>query len=64
MNHTIREGPAFTAKAKWEGDVLKVTGTQDGITTVERFRLANDGSLLLTVERPGHAVETLMFQRP
>jgi len=63
VNHTIHEGPAFTAKAKWEGDVLKMTGTQDGITRVERFRLANDGSMLLTVERPGHTIETLMFQR-
>ena len=42
LNHSIHDGPAFTSKVKWEGDVLRVTSTQDGITTVERFRLASD----------------------
>ena len=37
-NSSIHGGPAFKTKAKWEGDVLKVTSTQDR-TIVERFRL-------------------------
>ena len=62
-NASIHEGPAFKTKAKWEGDVLRVTSTQDGITTVERFRLSGDGSMMLTVDRPGHRTETLFFER-
>jgi len=63
LNSAIHDGPAFTSRAKWEGDVLRVTSTQDAITTVERFRLTSDGSLLLTVDRPGHRIETLSFER-
>lgn len=61
-NATIQEG-AVTARAKWEGGTLRVTATQDGITTVERFRLTSDGSMLMTVDRPGHHEEILLFQR-
>jgi len=56
-------GPDFTAKAKWDDDVLKVTSVQNGITTDERFRLTGDGSMMLTVDRPGHRTETLFFER-
>jgi hypothetical protein len=62
-NASIHEGPAFKTKAKWDGDVLKVTSTQDGITTMERFRLSGDGSMMLTVDRAGHRTETLFFER-
>jgi hypothetical protein len=63
VNASIHEGPAFKTKAKWDGDVLTVTSTQDGITTVERYRLTNDGLMLLTVDRSGHRTETLTFER-
>jgi hypothetical protein len=62
-NASIHEGPAFKTKAKWDGDVLKVTSTQDGMTTMERFKLSGDGSMMLTVDRPGHRTETLFFER-
>jgi len=62
-NASIHEGPAFKSKAKWDGDVLRVTSTQDGINTVERFRLSGDDTLMLTVDRPGHRTETLFFER-
>jgi hypothetical protein len=61
-NASIHEGPAFKTKAKWEGEVLTVTSTQDGITTVERYRLT-DGLMMLTVDRSGHRTETLTFER-
>lgn len=61
-NATIQEG-GIRAKAKWEGDTLRVTSTQDGITSTEQFRLANDGTMLMTVDRPGHHEETLVFER-
>jgi hypothetical protein len=63
VSASIQEGPAFKTKAKWEGDVLTVRSTQDGITTVERYRLGGDGSMLLTLDRPGHRTETLTFER-
>ena len=62
-NASIHEGPAFKSTAKWDGDVLRVTSTQDGINTVERFRLSGDDTLMLTVDRPGHRTETLFFER-
>jgi hypothetical protein len=48
---------------KWEGDVLKVTTTENGITTVERYSLLNDGTMMEQVERTGHHPETFYFQR-
>lgn len=62
-NSTIKNGKAFRSKAKWEGDVLKVTTTREGLTTVEHYSLTPDGSMLvLSVERPNHNNETLMFR--
>ena len=62
-NATIRDGKAFKSKAKWDGDVLKVTTIDNGATSVERFSLQPDGSLMLVVERPEHRQVTLFFQR-
>ncbi len=62
-NSTIHEGKTIKSKAKWQGDVLQVTTTQDGATTVERYTLQPDGTLRLTVERPDHGVLMLAFQR-
>jgi hypothetical protein len=55
--------PNLKRKAKWDGNVLKLISTKDNATTVERFSLAGDGSLILTVDRPSHTPETLVFQR-
>jgi hypothetical protein len=59
---SIRE-PGFRSKTEWKGDVLQVTTTRDGATTVERYSLGADGILTLTVDRPAHAPETLLFER-
>jgi hypothetical protein len=59
---SIKE-PGFKSKAKWDGDLLKVVTTQDGITIVERYSLLGDGSMMLQIERTGHPSETFYFQR-
>jgi hypothetical protein len=51
------------SKTEWKGDVLQVTTTRRGATTVERYSLSSDGIMVLTVDRPGHALETLLFER-
>ena len=61
---TIHQGENFKSKAKWDGDVLKVTTEHNGSTIVERYSLEPDGSLMLVVERPEHRVITLFFHRP
>jgi hypothetical protein len=62
-NSSIHEGKAFKTKAKWEGRDLVVTSTQDNISTIERYRLNSDGTLTLTVDRPGHPTIALFFER-
>jgi hypothetical protein len=59
---SIKE-PGLRSKTEWKGDALQVTTTRDGATTVERYSLSADGILVLTVDRPGHASETLLFRR-
>ena len=59
---TIKE-PGFRSKAKWEGDVLKVMTEREGVTTMERYSLLGDGSMMLQVERTGRPAETFYFQR-
>jgi hypothetical protein len=59
---SIKE-PGFKSKAKWEGDMLKVTTDHEGITTVERYSLLGDGTMMLQVERTGRPSETFYFQR-
>jgi hypothetical protein len=63
VNSTIRDGKEFRTKARWEGDVLRVATFRGGLTTVERFRLRPDGSLMLVVARQGMEPLTLMFHR-
>jgi hypothetical protein len=60
-NSTIHNGKDFKSKAKWEGDVLKVTTTQAGVTTLERYSLAADRTLTLKVDVPEHGPITLVF---
>ncbi len=62
-NATVREGKEMKTKARWEGDVLKVTTLQDGLTTVERFSLTPSGNLMLVVDRAGMGPLTLIFRR-
>lgn len=59
---SIKE-PGIRSKTEWKGDALQVTTTQNGATTVERYSLSADGIMVLTVDRPGHAAETLLFGR-
>jgi hypothetical protein len=59
---SIKE-PGIKSKTEWKGDVLQVTTTRDGYTTVERYKLLEDGTMVLTVDRPSHATETLFFRR-
>jgi hypothetical protein len=61
-NASIKQ-PGFKSKAKWEGEVLKVTTDHEGITTVERYSLLGDGTMMLQVDRTGRPSETLYFQR-
>jgi hypothetical protein len=62
-NSSIHEGKSFKTKAKWEGNVLRVTTLDNGASTVERYSLASDGSLMLVVDRGEHRPVTLFFQR-
>jgi hypothetical protein len=63
-----REGTAIKraglwSKSKWEGGALTVTTVQNGVTTVERYSLLNDGSMMEQVTRTGHQPETFYFER-
>jgi len=59
---SIKE-PGFKSKAKWDGDVLKVTTTQDGVNIVERYSPLDDGTMMLRIDRTGRPSETFYFQR-
>lgn len=61
-NATIKQ-PGLRSKAKWDGHVLTVNTTRDGETTMERYSLRDDGTMMLQLDRPGHQPETLYFQR-
>ena len=62
-NASIKDGKAFKSKAKWDGDVLRVTTVQGDETIVERYSLNPDGTLVLAVERKGPQPITLYFHR-
>jgi hypothetical protein len=62
-NSTIKNGKTFKSKATWEGDVLKVKTTDNGVTTIERFRLGPDNTLTVVVDRSDHKPVTLVFER-
>ncbi len=62
-NASIHTGPESKTKTKWDDNTLEVTSKSRDTTTTERYSLATDGSLVLTVEKPGHALETLVFER-
>jgi hypothetical protein len=62
-NATVRQGKTFKSKARWDDKVLKVTTVGENMTENERYSLTSDGMLMVVVERPGHPVQTLYFQR-
>lgn len=60
---TIHSGDV-KSKARWDHDVLKVTTTtQGGAVTVERYSLAANGSMMVSVDKPGSKPITLVFVR-
>ncbi len=62
-NDTIHSGKDFKTKTKWDHDVLKVTTTHGGVTTLESYSLASDGTMTVNVVRPEHKPITLVFVR-
>ena len=61
-NATIHTGKDLKSKTSWDHDVLKVTTTQYGTITLERYTLAADGTMMVSVVRPDHKPITLVFQ--
>jgi hypothetical protein len=59
---TARDGN-LTGKAKWENGALQVKTTENGLTSVERFSLQPEGTMMLTLDRPGSPTATLFFRR-
>ena len=62
-NATIHQGAGFKSKAKWDGDVLKVTTTRTNGVETERYSLQPDGTLMMVIDRADHRTLTLYFQR-
>jgi hypothetical protein len=62
-NATIHTGKDLKSKSRWDHDVLKVTTTQSGATTLENYTLGADGVMTVSVVRPDHKPVTLVFQR-
>ena len=62
-NSTIHQGADFKSKAKWDGDVLKVTTTRTNGVETERYSLQPDGTMMMVIDRPDHRTLTLYFQR-
>jgi len=62
-NSSIHEGKTFKTKGKWEGRELVVTSIQDDVVSTERYRLNSNGTMMLTVDRPGHRTIVLFFER-
>jgi hypothetical protein len=61
-NATIHTGKDLKSKTRWDHDVLKVTTTQSGATTLETYTLAADGAMMVSVVRPQQQPITLVFQ--
>ncbi|MGB7760291.1 MAG: hypothetical protein WBL61_10710 [Bryobacteraceae bacterium] len=61
-NATIHTGKDLKSKTSWDHDVLKVTTAQYGAITLERYTLAADGTMMVSVARPDHKPITLVFQ--
>jgi len=61
-NTTIHTGKDLKSKTSWDRDVLKVTTTQYGAITIERYSLAADGTMMVSVARPDHKPINLVFR--
>src|ERR1700733_2733708 len=53
-NSTVHLGKDLKTKTRWDHNVLRVTTTQSGATTVEDYTLAPDGTMMVSVVRPEH----------
>jgi hypothetical protein len=62
-NATIHTGKDLKSKSSWDHDVLKVTTTESGAVTLERYTLAADGTMIVSVVRPDRKPLSLVFQR-
>jgi hypothetical protein len=62
-NATIHTGKDLKSKTRWDHDVLKVTTTQSGATTLESYTLTAGGAMMVSVVRPESKPITLVFQR-
>jgi hypothetical protein len=62
-NATIHTGKDLKSKTSWDHDVLKVVTTQDGAVTIERYSLAPDGAMIVSVARPERKPISLIFER-
>ncbi len=62
-NSTIRTGKDLKTKTRWDRDVLRVTTTQSGAITLENYKLAADGTMSVSVERPNRKAIRLIFGR-
>jgi len=62
-NATIHTGKDLKSNTRWDHDVLKVTTTQYGAVTEERYTLAADGTMLVSVLRPDRNPIALVFER-
>lgn len=60
---TIHSGKEVKSKARWDHDVLKVVTTQSGVVTTESYALAANGSMTVSVAKPGSKTITLVFVR-
>jgi len=60
---TIHAAKDLKTRTRWDHDVLKVTTTQSGGTTIESYFLAADGTMRVNVERPERQAITLIFTR-
>jgi hypothetical protein len=61
-NEKIRQGN-LEARAKWDHETLEVDATENGVPQVQRFNLLPDGTMMMTLERPGHPTVSLLFER-
>jgi hypothetical protein len=60
---TIKTPDGVKSKARWDHDVLRVTTSQNGAVTSESYTLAPDGTMLVSVTKPGEKAFTLVFVR-
>jgi hypothetical protein len=51
------------SKAKWDDGGLKVTTTEANGTTVEHYKVQEDGSMILNLSRPGRSPIVMVFEK-